>query len=94
MHGPIAAAIRSTRAPSVSIAAIAWSVTPATAPRHPACAAAITPASRSASRTGAQSAVTMPKDQPGRSVTSASARGRSSSGTASLTITAVGEWIW
>ena len=30
----------------VSIAAIAWSVTPATAPRQPAWAAAITPASR------------------------------------------------
>ena len=77
MHGPTAAAMRSTRAPSEIIAAIAWSVTPASAPRQPAWAAPITPASASASRTGAQSAVTMPSSRPGRSVTSASACGRS-----------------
>ena len=32
MHGPIAAAMRSTLAPSEIIAAIAWSVTPASRP--------------------------------------------------------------
>ena len=45
MHGPTAAAIRSRRAPERSIAAIVASVTPASAPRQPACAAPTTPAS-------------------------------------------------
>ena len=65
MHGPIAAAIRSRRAPSPSIAAIVESVTPPSAPFHPACAAPITPASRSANSTGAQSAVRMLEHQAG-----------------------------
>ena len=46
MHGPTAAAMRSTPAPSDSIAAIVASVTPASAPRQPAWAAPTTPASR------------------------------------------------
>ena len=40
MHGPTAAAMRSILAPSEIIAATAWSVTPATAPRQPACSRA------------------------------------------------------
>ncbi len=94
MQGPTAAAMCSTRAPSEIIAAMAWSVTPAIAPRHPAWTAPTTPASVSASKTGAQSAVTTPRSNPGRSVTSASAWGRSPCGTASRTMTALGEWIW
>ena len=49
------------------------STTPASAPRQPAWAQPITPASRSAIRTGAQSAHTTPSAMPGRSVTRASA---------------------
>ena len=73
MHGPIAAAMRSRLAPSCSISAMVESVTPARAPRQPACAAATIPASRSANSTGAQSAVRIPSSRPGRSVTIASA---------------------
>ena len=62
-------------APSSSIAAIVASVTPARAPRQPACAAPMTPASASANSTGAQSAVRMPSSRSGRSVTMASACG-------------------
>ena len=65
MHGPTAAAIRSRLAPSRSIAAIVASVTPASAPRQPAWAAPTTPASASASSTGAQSAVRMPSSRSG-----------------------------
>ena len=85
---------RRARAPSRSIAATVFSITPPCAPRQPACAAPITPASRSASSTGAQSAVTTPSSRPGRSVTIASARGRSSCGQGSRTSTASGEWTW
>ena len=56
MHGPIAAVMRSRLAPSRSIADTTDSVTPASAPPHPACAAPITCACESASRIGAQSA--------------------------------------
>ena len=48
MHGPIAAMIRSRCAPSRSIASMVASVTPASAPFHPAWAAPTTPAAASA----------------------------------------------
>ena len=63
----------SRSAPRSSIAATVASITPPSAPFQPAWAAPITPASRSASRTGVQSAVRMPSARPGRSVTIASA---------------------
>ena len=77
MQGPIAAAIEAGSAPSSTMAATVASITPATAPRQPAWAAPITPASVSANRIGAQSAVMMPRAMSGRSVTIASARGPS-----------------
>src|SRR5579883_2630513 len=94
MQGPIAAAMRARTAPSASIAAIVASSTPATAPRQPAWAAAITPASASASSTGAQSAVTMPSARPGRSVAIASARGPAPGGHGSDTRTASAPCTW
>ena len=54
----------------------------------------ITPASRSAKSTGAQSAVTMPSSRPGRSVAIASALGRASNGHGAVTVTASAEWTW
>ncbi len=63
MQGPSTAVIRSGAAPSPTIAATTPSSTPPSAPFQPACAAPITPASGSASRTGPQSAVSTPKQQ-------------------------------
>ena len=63
-------------------------MTPPSAPCQPACAAPTIPASLSAKRTGAQSAVRMPSASPGRSVTSASARGRNVSSTGAVIVTA------
>ena len=68
--------------------------TPASAPRQPAWAAPTTPASASASSTGAQSAVRMPSSRSGRSVTIASACGRSSCGHGCSTVTTSAEWTW
>ena len=58
---------RCVRAARPALPSRQWSasVTPSTAPLQPAWAAPITPASRSASRTGAQSAVTIPSTRPG-----------------------------
>ena len=81
-------------APSPSMLAMVDSSTPPIAPRQPAWAAATTPASGSANRTGVQSAASTPTAMPGVAVTRASARGRSASGQASVTTTAVGLWIW
>ncbi len=62
-------------APSPSIAAMAESATPASAPRQPAWAAPITRASASAKRIGPQSAAPTPSATPVRLVTTASALG-------------------
>ena len=50
------------------------------------------PDGRSASRTGAQSAVTTPISRPGVALTSASTRGRSSPSTGADTVATSGEW--
>ncbi len=92
MHGPTTPTMRDPTAPRLIIAAIVASSTPATAPRHPACAAPITPAAGSANRTGAQSAVTMPSAMPGRSVTIASPRGPSPGFQANSTRIASAPW--
>ena len=52
------------------------------------------PGEKGANSTGAQSAVTMASKSPVRSVTMASACGRSSSGHGSATTTASAEWTW
>ena len=78
MHGPMPARIRSGRAPSRVIAATVASMTPASAPRQPPCAAPMTRASGSANSTGAQSAASTPSAIPGTRVTMPSARGLSS----------------
>ena len=75
MQGPIPARIRSGRAPSPVIAATVASMTPASAPRQPPCAAPIIRASGSANSTGAQSAARTPRTIPGVAVTIPSARG-------------------
>ena len=75
MQGPTATPIRLRSAPRTHIASTVASTMPAKAPRQPACAAPMTPASLSASSTGAQSALRMPKAIPGRRVTAAAARG-------------------
>ena len=80
---------RSLRRPAQPLAASVASKMPATAPRHPACAAPITPAVASANSTGAQSAVTIPSAMPGRSVTAASARGPAPGNHAASTGTAM-----
>ena len=59
------------------MAAMVFSSTPVKAPFQPACAAPMTRASASANSTGPQSAVDAPMAMPGRSVTIASAFGRS-----------------
>ena len=59
------------------MAATVFSSTPVKAPFQPACAAPMTRASASANSTGPQSAVEAPIAMPGRSVTMASAFGRS-----------------
>src|SRR5450759_3782888 len=61
MVGPSAATMRERSAPSVSMAATTASITPVRAPRQPACAAPITPASASANSRGPQSAVDTPR---------------------------------
>src|SRR5664279_4477550 len=58
--------------PYAAMAATHLASTPATSPRRPAWAAATTPATGSASRTGTQSATSTPRATPGRLVTSAS----------------------
>ncbi len=58
------------------MAAMVSSVTPASAPRQPACAAPMTRACASANSTGPQSAVETPMASPATLVTIASARGR------------------
>src|SRR5690349_3838663 len=89
MHGPTAARISARRAPSPSMLAMVDSSTPPMAPRQPAWAAATTPATGSANSTGVQSAASTPTAMPLDAVTRASARGRSASGQASVTATAV-----
>ena len=85
----------SRRAPSFSIAAIVASTTPLSAPFQPACAAPITPAVRSASSTGAQSAAITPSTTSGRSVTSPSALGAPGEVQRSVsTVSTSVEWIW
>ncbi len=54
----------------------------------------MTPALRSASRTGVQSAVTTPSASPGRAVTSASARGPAPGGQGSVTVTTPAPCTW
>ena len=76
MVGPSAATMRERSAPSVSMAATTAAITPVRAPRQPACAAPITPASASANSRGPQSAVDTPIASRGVRVTMASARGR------------------
>ena len=68
--------MRERSAPSFSMAAIAASITPVSAPRQPAWAAPITRASASANSSGPQSAVDTPMASRGVRVTMASARGR------------------
>ena len=80
MQGPMAAPMLPSRAPSRTIAATVSSTTPDLAPRQPACAAPITPACGSASSTGAQSAVRMPRATPRMRVTMPSTRGRAAAG--------------
>ncbi len=94
MAGPIAATIRFRRAPMPSMLATAASMTPLTAPRHPACAAPTTPASGSARSTGAQSAVRMPMTRPGVRVTTASALGRALASTGPSMTTASPLCTW
>ncbi len=77
-----------------SIASSVASVMPPSAPFHPAWAAPTTPASASANKTGAQSAVRIPSNRPGRFVTSASPCGRTSSSGGVSIVTASAEWIW
>src|SRR2546429_2966536 len=73
-HGPIAGPSHaSTDAGSILNSATAASITPAASPRQPACAAATTRESRSASRTGRQSAVKTAQTVPGVRVTEPSA---------------------
>src|SRR5579885_286390 len=69
MQGPRAATI--SVAPSARMAAAVAASTPASSPRHPACATAITP-SGLLKATGAQSAVNTASATPGAPVTSAS----------------------
>ena len=90
MQGPIAAAVVAGLAPRRCMAAMVASITPATAPRQPAWAAATTPACLSANRIGAQSAVTMPSATSGRSVTMASACGPAPGGQGAATCTTSG----
>jgi hypothetical protein len=75
MQGPMAAAIRERTAPNSSIARSVDSMTPASAPFHPAWAAPITLARESANSTGAQSAVSTPNAIPGMFVAIPSACG-------------------
>ena len=82
MQGPTAAMIFARRAPSPSMAATVASKIPSSAPRQPACAAATTPASGSAKRTGAQSAVSALTAMPRSAVTMPSALGRAPFGQA------------
>ena len=74
------------------MASTAASTTPFSAPRQPAWAAPITPASRSASSTGTQSAVRMASARPGVAVAMASTRGASSRGQGALTTSASALW--
>ena len=85
---------RSARAPRPAVPSPPRlaSSTPPSAPRHPAWAAPTTPAARSASSTGAQSAVTMPSTRPGVAVTSASASGKASLANGASTASASAEW--
>ena len=61
--------MRARAAPSFSMAATVASITPAKAPRQPACAAPTTPACASANSNGPQSAVETPMASPGMRVT-------------------------
>ena len=93
MRGPIAATMPERSAPSFSIAATVDSTTPVSAPFQPACAAPMTRAFGSASRTGPQSAAVMPMAKPSMRVTMASARGRAAVSHGSDATTTSGEWI-
>ena len=77
MHGPTAATMRRGSAPREAMASTVASRTPPSAPFQPAWAPPTTIACGSANSTGAQSAVRMPRAMFGRSVTIASARGKS-----------------
>jgi hypothetical protein len=85
--------MRAGWAPRSTMLCTSASTTPVTAPRQPAWAAPMTRASGSASRTGAQSAVPMPRATPGRVVTMASTRGRAFSGHGFVTSTTSALWI-
>ena len=93
MQGPIPARILPGSAPSAAICIMVASTTPASAPRQPACAAPITRAIGSWSRTGAQSAAKMPSATPGTRETMPSARGESSRRQGSSTMTTTALWI-
>ena len=75
------------------MAAAVASITPVSAPRQPACAAPITPASASANSNGPQSAVDTPIASRGLRVTMASARGRAPCVHGSSATTTSGECI-
>ena len=77
MVGPMAATMRAGSAPSATMPMTVPVAMPPIAPFQPAWKAPITPASESASSTGVQSAVRMPRRRPGTLVTSASASRRS-----------------
>src|SRR5579885_2279116 len=94
MHGPIPARMRSARAPSATMPETVASITPASVPRQPPCAAPITPAAGSANNTGAQSAARMPRAIPGAAVTMPSARGAAPAGHGSVTVTTAALWTW
>ncbi len=92
MQGPSAALTRSGLAPSRAIASTVASITPASAPFQPACAAPMTRASGSANRIMPQSAPVTPRPRPGVAVTSASQRGRASGAKAEEIVATSGEW--
>ncbi len=87
--------MRSRSAPSFSIAATVASITPVSAPRHPAWAAPITRASRVGQQHRPAVGGRDADGEAGRTrVTMASARGRSLAGHGVSATTTVGEWIW
>jgi hypothetical protein len=93
MQGPITATMRAGSASAVFIRSTVDWITPPSAPFQPAWAAATTPATGSANRMGAQSAVRTAQMIPGVVVATASPSGRSSGHPVSAS-RATAEWIW
>ncbi|MNI69007.1 hypothetical protein D3C73_1247340 [compost metagenome] len=91
MHGPTTATMRDGSAPRACMAVTVEWMTPPSAPFQPAWAAPMTPASASANRTGAQSAVRTVSTGPFTPATTASPSGRSPAQPLSAT-RATAEW--